>query len=122
MPAIKNSGDIDIHDIAFGHEFVWRRNAVADNMIYRRADGFGVALVTQRSGNGAMVADEVVAELIQFLGRNAGHNIRCNHVQRFGGQFASLAHAFKILRPVQGDVAGMIFYVVVFQFGSSHAH
>lgn len=50
-----------------------------------------------------MFGHVIVAQFIQFIGGDAHFDERGNVIQRFGGQFASGAHAFKIGWGVKGD-------------------
>ena len=50
--------------------------------------------------------DEVVADLVQPLGRHAGDDILPNHIQGLGGQTASQTHRSEILRPMKHNPPG----------------
>ncbi len=83
IPAILDDGDIQINDIAF-FELLIPRNTVNKPVIDRCTDRFGVGavaggLVIQWGRNGALYIDHVlVAESIQFTGRDAGFDKRRN--------------------------------------------
>ena len=47
-----------------------------------------------------MGQNEIMANLVEVLGGDAGHDVLADHVQRFGGKPAGGAHGREILRPV----------------------
>ena len=73
------------------------RNAVADDMIDRGADGFAIAAIIERGRIGAVGYGEVEDEIVQRLGGDAGLHMRDEHVERLGRQPAGEAHALEIL-------------------------
>ena len=52
-----------------------------------------------------MVEDEIVAELVEFAGADAGLDIGRDEIQRFRRQQTRLAHALEILQAVDLDGA-----------------
>ncbi len=52
------------------------RDAVADHMVDRGADRFRKAAIVERRRDGVMADDEIVAELVELLGGDAGHDMR----------------------------------------------
>ena len=50
-----------------------------------------------------MADHEVMAQLVDFTGRDARSDMGRDHVQRFGGETASLAHAREILGAINGN-------------------
>src|SRR5580658_10994232 len=68
MKAIANHGHIDVDDVAV-FQALLARNAVADHMIDRGANGLGEAAVVQVGGYRLqLVHNEVVAALVELLG------------------------------------------------------
>ena len=107
-------------DVAVLQDLV-ARDAVADDMVDRGADGPGEAAVAERRGDGAVVADEIVAQPVQFSGRDARFDIGRDEVQRFGGKPAGTAHAVEFGRVVQLDERAGAARPVVKGFGSHGA-
>ena len=104
MPAIDDDGDVDIDDVAID-QLLRPRNAVADHMVDRGADRFRKAAIIERRRNGVMGDDVIVAQLVQRLGGDARHDMRCDEIQRLGGQMPGAAHLHEISRLVQLDLA-----------------
>jgi len=66
---------------------------MAHHMVHRGADGFRETAVIEVRGNRfQLVHDEVVAALIEFLGRRPGLDEGFDHIQDAGGQAAGGAH------------------------------
>ena len=53
-----------------------------------------------------MLDDVIVAELVEPLGGDAGHDMRRDEVEQLGGKAAGLAHALEIVRGMDFDAAG----------------
>src|SRR5207253_7341801 len=70
------------------------------------ADRFGKAAVVERRGDRAVIGDEAVAEPVEFVRRHARLDMGGDEIERFGGQPAGPAHAFKVVLSVDPDLAG----------------
>jgi len=57
--AVLDDGDVDIDDVAI-FEFFGARDAVADLVVHRGADGFGEAVVVERGRDRLLLIDGVV--------------------------------------------------------------
>ena len=69
--AVDVGGDVDVDDVAvLDHRRV--RDAVADDLVQRRAAGLREALVAQRRRVGAVVDHVLVGDAVQLVGRHAG--------------------------------------------------
>jgi hypothetical protein len=55
-----------------------------------------------------MIDREAMAEAIELIGGDTGHDIRRNEIQTFGGQAASLAHALESGSVMDLDLAIVI--------------
>ena len=96
-------GDVDVDDVA-GAQFLVVGNAVADHMVDRGADGLREAVVADVGGNGLLLADdELVAEAVQLVGGDPGHDMGLDHVQHVGGQAAGNAHFLLFFRGLDRD-------------------
>ena len=92
MIAILDDGDIQIDDVPFP-QFLVVRDAMADDIVHRGADGLGEAVVVERRGDGLLhVDDVVVAEGIQFVCGDARLDVGGDHLQHVGGQLAGDTH------------------------------
>ena len=93
MEAVLDDGDVEVDDVA-GLEPPLAGDAVADHVIDRRTDGLREALVVERGGYRILVADDkVVAEAIQFVGRDARLDMPLDHVEDVGRKPPGQAHA-----------------------------
>ena len=97
VPAIEHGRDIDVQDVAV-HQPPLARDTVADDVVDRGADGFRIATVIQRRGNGAVVVHEFVAQHIELPGGDAGFDMVGDHIQRLGSETPGGAHPREILR------------------------
>ena len=52
-----------------------------------------------------MVENKFVAKPVEFLGRDAGHHMRCHMIECLGGEFSGVAHAFKGIGIMDADAA-----------------
>ena len=91
LPALERLGTTLLDDVAVP-QLPLRRNSVADFIVDRGADAFGKSLIVQRSGRRAMRQDVFVADVVQFLRRHAGLDVRFDHDQHFRRQLAGLPH------------------------------
>jgi cobalamin biosynthesis protein CbiD len=64
MPAIEDIGHVDIDDVAVAQRFRIG-NAVADDMVDRRADRLAIAAIVERRREGAMVHAEFKRQLVE---------------------------------------------------------
>ena len=96
MEAVFFDGDVDIEDIAVFQGFIVG-DAVADNVVYGGAAGFGeggIAVVQGRGVAALHVYMIIVHQLVEFVGGHAGFDEIADVVEGFGGQAAELAHFF----------------------------
>ena len=111
VPAVFDDGHVDVDDIAFFQRLVVG-DAVADLLVDRGADGFGVGDVAatgvvQRGWNAALhLRDEVVRQLVQFVGSDTRFDEGRQVIQYFGGQLARHAHACNAVSVFVGDSHG----------------
>ena len=103
MVTILDDGDVQVDDVAvLEHLAAW--HAVADLVVDRSADRLGVGRVArggiiQRGRNAALHVDHVVmAQGVEFLGRDAGFDEGRDVVEHFPSQPSGQAHAFDIFR------------------------
>jgi hypothetical protein len=106
--AVLDDGDVEVDHVAVLEHLV-ARDAVADDVVDRGADGLRVGrvagrAVVQRRRDRALHVDHVfVAEAIQFAGGHAGLDEGRDVVQHFGAQAAGDAHAGDIFGGFNGD-------------------
>ena len=104
MPAVQDHRHVDVEHVAV-LELPLARDAVADDVVDRGADGLRVAAIVQRRRHRAVLGHEIVAELVQRAGRDARHDMRRDHVQGFRRQAPGGAHPGKILWRVDRDAS-----------------
>ena len=118
-------GDVNVDDVTVvDHRVVG--DPVADHLVQRGTQRLRVAAVAERAGVGAVADQEVVAHLVQVVGRDAWGHSSPNCLQGLGGQLARHSHplddlgrldvllpgpwvlAAHVLRPrdVRGNLAG----------------
>ena len=68
--AVDVGGDVDVDDVAVLDDGRVR-DAVADDLVQRRAAGLRIALVAQRRRVGAVVDHVLVGDAVEFVGRDA---------------------------------------------------
>ena len=112
MPAVEDRGHIDVDNVAGLERFV-ARNAVAHDMVDRRAAAFGEAAIAERRGNSAGVERHTLDNFVEFTGGDAGHDVGHERVEDRGGEAAGGAHPGEPLRPVELDDARARFGAVV---------
>src|SRR4051812_1067093 len=101
--AVLDHGDVDIEDVP-GFEHALAGYAVANLVVDRGADGFGVRLVTrrrivERRGDRVLNADHVLmAQVVQLSGRYAGPHVGGNEIEHLGSEPARNAHALDLFR------------------------
>ncbi len=106
--AVLDDGDVEVDHVAVLEHLV-ARDAVADHVIDRGADGFRVRsiagrAVVQRRWNRALHVEHVfVAEAIELAGGHARFDEGRNVVQHFGAQAAGNAHAGDIFGGFDGN-------------------
>ena len=94
MPAIDQRGDVDIDDVAILEPIV-AGDAMADDIVDRCAAAMGIAAIAQGRGHAAAVERHAPDDVVQFAGRDAGHDMRYQRVEYLGGEPSGLAHASK---------------------------
>jgi len=93
MEAVLQHSNIDVDDVTGLQDFAVTRNTVADNVIHRRADGLGEAVVVQRRRNRLLSVDDIVmADTVELAGADTRLNVGSDHLQDFGGKSADHAH------------------------------
>ena len=101
---VLDNGDIDIDDIA-AFQLLFPRNAMTDNVIDGRADGFGKTPVVQRRRDAVeFVDDEVVTDIVQFAGRDAGADVGFDHHQDVRREPTRGSHFFDLLGRFDADI------------------
>ena len=104
--AVLDDRDIDVDDVA-GLELPLPRDAVADLMIDRRADGFREAAVVERRRNRLLLVDDVVvADPIELTGGDARLHVGTDHVQHLRGQAPGYAHLLDLVVCLDGNAHG----------------
>src|SRR3989338_7132883 len=104
---ILDHGDIDVHDIAILERLIVG-HTVAKLMIDRGANRFWIrrmpaGRVIEWCGNAVLhVDDEIMAQLVQLVGRYAHLDERGNVVEHFAGQATGNAHFLNFLRGFDG--------------------
>ncbi len=96
--AILDDGDVEVDDVTLAQLLVVR-DAVADHIVHRSADGLGEAVIVERGRDGLLHVDHVVvADGVQFVGGDARLDVGGDHDQHIGGQLAGNAHLFNLFR------------------------
>ena len=102
MPAVFDDGDVDVDDVAF-FQLLVTGNAMANLVVDRGANGFGVGVVAagvvvQGRRNGLLdLRDVVEGQFVQFIGGDARLHVRGQVIQHFRGQATSHTHASNAL-------------------------
>ena len=112
MPAVDNDGNVDIDNVAVAQLFR-ARNTMANHVVDRSADGFGEAFVIQWGWNGVMFNNVIVAQLVQFPGRDPGLDMGRNEIKDFGAKLAGAAHAFEISLIMKLDAVAAEFWLCI---------
>ena len=81
-PTINNGSRIDGDDIAIAQDHIGVGNTVDHGIVDRCANGSGEPAVTLKGRGAAMHADNLLRELIEFKGRNAGAHHGSNVAER----------------------------------------
>ena len=103
VPAVLDDGDIDIDDVAVLEDLARARDAVADDVVDRRAAGSRKALVADVGRDRLqLVDDEVVAAAIQLFGGHARLDVFTDHVQHLGDHAAGNAHLLDLFGGLDG--------------------
>ena len=84
-------GDVDVDDVPVVDQRVVG-DPVADDLVQRSAQRLRVTAVAERAGVGAVADQEVVADLVQVVGRDARGHRRADRLQGLGGQLARHPH------------------------------
>jgi len=114
VPAVFDHGDVDVDDVAALERLVVG-DAVADHLVDRGADAFGVGRiaagrVVERRRDGLLHADDVVVrQPVELVGADAGLHQRAEVVEHFGSEPASAAHAFDAGGVLEGYSHGVYF-------------
>jgi hypothetical protein len=82
---------------------------VADDVVDRCADRLRKAAIAERCRDGLLPIDDVVvADAVEFLGRNAGNHVLTDHVEHLGGQAARDSHRVLFRGGLHRHVAGAV--------------
>ena len=106
VPAVLDDRDVDVDDVPVLQRAI-TRDAVADDVIDRRADGFRKAAVVERCGNGAVVKGVFDYKFVEPISLNAWLNIRHEHVDRGSGKLARFHHACISFGPMNFDLGAV---------------
>jgi hypothetical protein len=99
VEAVLDDGDVDIDDVAVPEHLGRARDAVADDVVDRGADGLGEALVAEVGRDRLLLLDDVpVADAVQVVGRDPGLDVLAHDVQDLGRQAAGDPHLLQVLR------------------------
>src|SRR5690606_10056676 len=90
-------GDVDVDDVAVLEDGVVG-DAVADDFVDGRAQRLGEALVAERAGVGAVVAQELVADPVEFVCGDAGLHVFADCLECVRSDPAGHPHGFDGLR------------------------
>src|SRR5690606_24213499 len=116
VPTVDDDRVVDVDDVAFLENLV-ARNAVADDVVDRGADGLFVALVAEAGGQAAVVEGELADAVVNLAGGDAGLDVLRDHVEGAGDEVPRLAHALPgLLVLMDANFAGANEGVAV-QFG-----
>ncbi len=85
-------GDVNVDDVAVVDQRVVG-DPVADYLVQRGAQRLRVTAVPERAGVGTVADQEVVAYLVQVIGRDAWGHSGTDRLQRLGGQLAGHPHS-----------------------------
>jgi hypothetical protein len=102
VPAVENRRDVDVDDVAVLQHPV-ARDSVAHDVVDRGAAALVVAAIAERGGDGAARPHFGEHDVVNLLRRHAGHDVRHQRVEDFGGAAAGGAHAGKARRAVELD-------------------
>ena len=91
-------------------------------MVDRDAATLGIAAIAERRRQPAGIACHLVDDIVQFLGGDAGHHVRRERVEDFGGEAAGLAHAREALGTVKLDNPVLGFGAIVGGDGDVLSH
>ena len=106
MPAVQDERHVDVDDVAFPQRLVVR-NAVADHVVDRGADGLGEAAIIERRRIGAVIHGEFEGQAVERFGGDAGLNRIDQEVERLGGQAAGPPHPCEGLGIMDLDLAAL---------------
>ena len=102
VEAVFDHGNVDVDDVPV-LELLVPRDAVADLMVDRGADGFGETVVVERRRHRLLhVDDVVVADIVELARGHARFHVRSDHVQHVGGELSRDAHLFDLVRRLDG--------------------
>jgi len=107
VKTVADDRDVDVEDVAV-LDLLVARDAVADHVVYRGADGLRKPAVVE-VGRGRLLhaGDVLVADAVELVGGHAGFDVLADEVEDFGGEAASLAHFLLFLRGLEGDGHGL---------------
>lgn len=94
-------GDIDVHDIAL-EELAAVGDAVADDLVDRGAERLGEPPVVERTRVGATGDAGVVADPVEFVGRDAGSDRRADLDEATGGDATGDPHVLDLVGRAHG--------------------
>lgn len=94
VKAFELGGDIDVQNITIADDVFGRRNAVADDFVFRGTNTLRKAVIIQRRWNRVALDDVLVAQLIDVFSAHARLELVFNEAQSLRGQQAGLTHKF----------------------------
>jgi len=104
VEAVADHRDVDVDDIA-GLQPAVIRDAVADHVVHRGADGLREAAVVEVRGHRALhLHDVVVAEPVELFRRHPRHHVLADHVEHLGREAPGDAHFLLLLGGLDRDV------------------
>ena len=101
--AVLDHRDVDVDDVALPEPAV-ARDAVADHVVDRRADGLWEAAVVERGGNRPLLLHDVpVTDGVEVAGGHSRGHVRLDHLQHLGRQPPGDAHLLDFFGGLDGD-------------------
>ena len=103
--AVMNNGNVDVYDVAV---FEGQRagDPVTDDLVDGGADRARESLVVEGGGDGSVIEDVLVAELVEFVGGHARDDVRRDEVEHTRGQRTGSAHLLDLFGCFNFDVHG----------------
>ncbi len=102
VPAIDNRSEVDIDDVALlQHGAIG--DSVTNHFVNARADALGKALITETSGDMPVVERVFVDQPVDFIGGDAGNDLRTNEVHELGIEPPGGAQAVPLILVINRD-------------------
>ena len=100
VPAIDDQRDVDVDDVAIAQR-LRPGNAMANDVIDRRADRLGVAAIIERRRKCVVGDGELEDQIVETLRGHTGLDVRGQHIECGRRELPCLAHGGKRFRPMQ---------------------